>query len=329
MYGVEGEPARKLAIGVVAVLGRSHDPRAAAYIREIYEKFPDRRGHIAMAITQNPEGENWSLLVQSLPVLDGAFAQQVLVTLARIDRSPDKPEPYRQVIMRGLKLGDNGGSQAIKLLEKWTGKQFGNTDDKWDAKLAAWQAWFTSTYPNEPEAKLPVESAENKWTYDELLTFLNGPDGSHGKADAGAKIFAKANCINCHRYGDRGDGIGPDLTTVSRRFQKKEILESILFPSQVISDQYASKTIITTDGRSITGLVAPQADGSLIVLQSSGQKATIAASEVDQTLPSKISAMPEGLLNPLSLEEIADLFAYLNQPPGASLTSRRPDGARQ
>ena len=106
-------------------------------------------------------------------------------------------------------------------------------------------------------------------------------------------------------------------------------MESILFPSQVISDQYASKTIITTDGRSITGLVAPQADGSLVVLQSSGQKATIAASEVDQTLPCKISAMPEGLMNPLSLEEIADLFAYLNQPPGASLTSRRPDGIRQ
>jgi putative heme-binding domain-containing protein len=267
--------------------------------------------------------------VQSLPVLDGAFAQQVLVTLARIDRMPDKPEPYRQVILRGLKLGENGATPAIKLLEKWTGKQFGGPDDKWDAKLAAWQKWFSATYPNEPEAKLPVESAENKWTYDELLTYLTSTEGSRGKVDAGGAIFAKANCINCHRYGDRGEGIGPDLTTVSRRFQKKEILESILFPSQVISDQYASKTVITTDGRSINGLVAPQPDGSIIVLQSNGQKAAIAKSEIDQLLPSKISAMPEGLLNPLTLEEIADLFAYLNQSPGSSLTSRRPDGARK
>lgn len=329
MYGVEGEPARKLAIGVVAVLARSHNQRGNDYLREIYEKFPDRRGHIAMALTQNPDNENWAILVQSLPVLDGAFAQQVLVTLARIDRMPDKPEPYRQVILRGLKLGENGAVPAIKLLEKWTGKQFGGPDDKWDAKLAAWQNWFSSTYPNEPEAKLPVESAENKWTYDELLTYLTSAEGSRGKVDAGAAIFAKANCINCHRYGDRGEGIGPDLTTVSRRFQKKEILESILFPSQVISDQYASKTVITTDGRSINGLVAPQPDGSIIVLQSNGQKAAIAKSEIDQLLPSKISAMPEGLLNPLSLEEIADLFAYLNQSPGSSLTSRRPDGARK
>jgi len=106
-------------------------------------------------------------------------------------------------------------------------------------------------------------------------------------------------------------------------------LESILFPSQVISDQYASKTVITTDGRSINGLVAPQPDGSIIVLQSNGQKAAIAKSEIDQLLPSKISAMPEGLLNPLTLEEISDLFAYLNQSPGSSLTSRRLDGVRK
>ncbi len=91
------------------------------------------------------------------------------------------------------------------------------------------------------------------------------------------------------------------LTTVSRRFQKKEILESILFPSQVISDQYASKTVLTTDGRSITGLAAQQADGSLIVLQSNGQKAPIQAADIEKIIPSKVSAMPEGLLNSLTL----------------------------
>lgn len=329
MYGIDGEAARKLSVGVVAVLGRSRDIRAVSYMHEIFDKFPDRRGHIAMALTQNPSSENWPLLVKALPIVDGAFAQQVLATLARIDQAPDKPEPYRQVILRGLKLGDSGAPQALKVLEKWTGKQLGSADDKWDTKLALWQNWFTATYPNEPEAKLPVESPENKWTFEELQTYLASADGSHGDTEAGSKIFAKALCINCHRYGDRGEGIGPDLSTVSRRFQKKEILESILFPSHVISDQYASKTVVTTDGRSLTGLVAPQADGSLVVLQSNGQKTTIAAREVDQTLPSKVSAMPEGLLNPLTLEEIANLFAFLNQPPGASLTSRRPDGSKR
>ena len=79
------------------------------------------------------------------------------------------------------------------------------------------------------------------------------------------------------------------------------------------------------NGRRITGLVAPQSDGSLVVLQSNGQKATIASGDVEQTLPSKVSAMPEGLMNSLTLEEIANLFAFLNTPPHASLTSRRPE----
>src|SRR5262249_30716400 len=161
---------------------------------------------------------------------------------------------------------------------------------------SAWQKWFAEKFPDSPEAKLPVESAENKWTMDELLTVLNGAEGAKGNAAAGAKIFAKASCIKCHRYGPEGDSVGPDLTTVSRRFQKKEILESILFPSQTISDQYCSKTVLTTDGKTITGLVMPQPDGSLLVLQSSGQKATIAGNDVENIKTSKVSAMPEGLL---------------------------------
>ncbi|HEY2826337.1 MAG TPA: HEAT repeat domain-containing protein, partial [Pirellulales bacterium] len=114
---LDGEAQHKLGIGIVAVLGRCHDPAASAYLQEIYEKYPERRGHIAMALTQNPGGDNYALLVQSLPILEGAFAQQVLVSLARIDQAPDKPEAYRQVILRGLKLGDNGGQNAVKVLE--------------------------------------------------------------------------------------------------------------------------------------------------------------------------------------------------------------------
>jgi putative heme-binding domain-containing protein len=141
-------------------------------------------------------------------------------------------------------------------------------------------------------------------------------------------VFVKAQCAKCHRFGERGEGVGPDLTTVSLRFQKKEILESILFPSQVISDQYASKSVLRVDGRTVWGIVAPQADGSLTVLQSDATKVRIAKEEIDTITPIKKSAMPEGLLNPLTLEEIADLFAYLNQPPepkqGPEAKSREP-----
>jgi putative heme-binding domain-containing protein len=325
MVGVDSDAARKLAIGVAAVLARTRDPAATAYLRQVYEKFPDRRSHIAISLTQDPSADNWPVLVRSLPVLDGPLAQQVLLSLSRMTEKPDKAEPFRQVILRGLKLGDEGGQAAVKVLETWTGQKLGEPSDKSTAVLAAWQKWFVETYPNEPEPTLPVETSENKWTYDELTTYLAGVEAAAGKPELGEKVFTKAQCINCHRYGERGEGIGPDLTTVSQRFQRKEILESILFPSQVISDQYAAKTVLASDGRIITGLVSPQADGSLVILTTTGQKTTLKSDEVETVSPSKKSAMPDGLLNTLTLEEIAHLFAYLNQPPKAHLSSRRPN----
>ncbi|MCC7085455.1 MAG: HEAT repeat domain-containing protein [Pirellulales bacterium] len=323
MAGDDREAAKRLGIGVAAVLARSADPEAMAYLRQVYEKYPDRRNHIAISLTQTPVPDNWELLVRSLPILEGPLSQQVLLTLSRMEQKPDKAEPYRQAILGGLKLGDEGGQAAVKVLEKWSGKKFGEPGDQAASVLAAWQKWFVETYPNEPEPSLPVETSENRWTYDELMAYLGGPEASVGNSEIGEQVFAKAQCIQCHRYGQRGEGIGPELTTVSQRFQRKEILESILFPSQVISDQYASKTVQTTDGRVMTGLVSPQADGSMIILSSNGQKTTIKNNEVESISPSKKSAMPDGLLNHLTLEEIAHLFSYLNQPPNSHLTSRR------
>jgi putative heme-binding domain-containing protein len=114
------------------------------------------------------------------------------------------------------------------------------------------------------------------------------------------------------------------LTNVSKRFQKKEILEAILFPSQVISDQFSSQTIVTKNGKSYTGMVAPRGDGALTMLTASGEKVVIAERDVEQATRTKVSSMPEGLLNLLSLEDIADLFAYLGSPPRQDITRRPP-----
>lgn len=328
LESMSGEPVRRLRIGIVAVLGHSPNADAQKYLRDLYDRDPERRGFIAMALAEHPSGDNWPVLVKSLSVDEGAFAQKVLLKLATVDRKPDGSEPIRQAILCGLRLADNGGKLAVPLLERWTGKRLSFASDKWDVALAAWQQWFASAYPEQPEAKLPEDSNTNRWTMEELLSYLMSPDGSAADPQQGATVFEKAGCIKCHRFGERGEGIGPDLTNVSRRFQKKEILESILFPSQVIADQYASKVIVLKDGRTIWGLAAIQPDGSIVVLQSNAQRITVAKDEIDEIHASKKSAMPEGLLNPLTLEEIADLFAYLGQSPDAKISNRRTQDER-
>jgi putative heme-binding domain-containing protein len=308
---VDSPAARRLQTGVAAVLGNNKDAASMAYLRELFEKNPDRRAELAMALAQSPGGENWPLLIRSLPVVEDIAAQEVLMQLGGCAETTKAPEALRQVILCGLKLGKEGGQHATNLLTKWTGQQVAPADATPDVAIVAWQKWFTETYPDLPPAVLPVDPEGTKWTYQELIAYLNGDEGSHGQPGRGQEVFAKAQCVKCHRHGPVGETIGPDLSTVGQRFQKKEILESTLFPSHFVSDQYASKTIITADGRTYTGIVGAAGDDAIVVLQPNAEKVTIKKENIAEVATSKKSAMPDGLLNQLTLEEIADLFAYL------------------
>jgi putative heme-binding domain-containing protein len=291
-----------------------------AHLREVFESSPDRRHHVAQALAtyalhHPPQEADWPLLVRSLPVVEGAAARDVLRALARYKTKNDKPQDQRQVILLGLKLGENGGREASRLLLQWTGEAVSEPREPWQSALAAWQKWFGQKYPDQPDPVLPAEP-ESQQVFAAVLDFLASEESVQGDAERGAAVFEKAQCIKCHRYGNRGEGIGPDLTNVSSRFQRKEILESVVFPSLVISDQFAGKTVLTGDGKVYTGLVG-ETPGGVVVLQANGEKVNVAKDEIDEIVPSKESAMPAGLFNTLSQTEIADLFAYLANPPEA------------
>jgi putative heme-binding domain-containing protein len=317
MAGNASPEARELAGAVIVALGHG-DESALSHLRQVFETSPDRRHQVAQALStytvrRGPQEADWPLLVRSLAVVEGSTARDVLRALLRHKKPNDKPAEQRQVILLGLKLGENGGREASQLLTRWTGQGVAEPREPWQQALPKWQKWFSEKYPDQPDPVLPAEP-ESQQVYAALAEFLAAEASRHGDVERGAAVFEKATCIKCHRYGNRGEGIGPDLTNVSSRFQRKEILESVVFPSLVISDQFAGKTVLTTDGKVYTGLVGATPDG-VVVLQTDGEKVNVKQSEIDQIAPSKLSAMPAGLFNKLTQAEIADLFAYLAQPP--------------
>jgi putative heme-binding domain-containing protein len=319
--GKPGEPVARLRVGVVAVLGRSEEKESIAYLRSLYIHQPERRAPVAMSLTQHPDGEAWVILVDSLRTVDGDAAREILGALARVDRQPDKSEPYRNAILLGLRLQANGGELVPRVLEKWVGQKPYQSDAPLSEQLAAWQSWYATTFPNERPAELPKESQQNKWSYEELLSYLDTKEGTAGSPSRGAQVFHDAQCVNCHRFNGKGERIGPDLSTVSQRFTRKEVLESIIYPNQVVSDQYASQ-VVTANGKTYTGIAVKNAGGGMTVLQADGQKAELAAADIEDVQPSKLSAMPEGLANRLTLEQIADLFAYLMKSPEPKVAGR-------
>lgn len=327
LAAMKGDSIQRLQVGIVAVLARSGDPDSMIYLRKLWDETPERRQSVALGLAQQPAGENWSYILRTLPLLEPLAAKGILNKLTDVEQAPEEAEPYRQVILLGLKMRKKdpevaeAAAPALNLLYFWTGEELAAGEPA-DKQLAAWQKWFTEKYPNEPEAKLPADAETAKYSFEELLTHLGG-DEAHGQAARGAAIFTRAQCVKCHRFGTSGESFGPDLTTVGNRFTRKELLESIVYPSHMISSQYASKAIRTTDGRTVSGLVIPGAAGETVVMQSNGERVTLTEGDIEEIQPSKVSSMPAGLLDPLSLEEIADLFAYLqgDKPPALSRRS--------
>jgi putative heme-binding domain-containing protein len=89
----------------------------------------------------------------------------------------------------------------------------------------------------------------------------------------------------------------------------------------VISDQYATKSIITTGGRTFTGMVGAGGASGYTVLLEDGRSVTVGKDQVDEIVPINKSVMPEGLLNELEQEDVADLLEFLTSPNSVNVAT--------
>jgi putative heme-binding domain-containing protein len=134
--------------------------------------------------------------------------------------------------------------------------------------------------------------------------------------EAGKEVYTKV-CASCHRFGSLGSDNGPDLTAINSRFQKKDIVEAILWPSKAISDQYDVMMIQTTDGQSMAGFVVRE-EGDKLVMRTAdtvGRTFEVPKGKVKNRQKSPVSMMPEGLVDEFSQEQIASLIRFLQSEP--------------
>jgi putative heme-binding domain-containing protein len=127
-------------------------------------------------------------------------------------------------------------------------------------------------------------------------------------------MFSQAACFKCHRFAGQGGIVGPDLTGAGRRFNDLNLLEALVEPSKVVSDQYEATTFILESGKAVTGRIVNLAGDNYLVSENMldpGKLTPVSVNEIEESLPSKVSMMPNGLLDTLTQEEILDLVAYL------------------
>jgi putative heme-binding domain-containing protein len=159
----------------------------------------------------------------------------------------------------------------------------------------------------------PPREFIKEWNLDDLVALadkgLKGRDFDRGRA-----MFAAAQCYACHRFGNDGGAVGPDLTGLAGRFNVRDLFESIVLPSKTISDQYEAVMIATDDGRVVTGRIINLHGDAMTIMPNMlepNSLVNVDRRKVEEMRPSPVSMMPEGLLNTLKEDEVLDLMAYL------------------
>ncbi len=302
---------------ILRTLAVSENETAMEHVRAIFENDPERRGLAAWALSQSTtlrpaDLQDWRYMVRSLNVVSGEDAASVMKALMRFRVRANKPQWVRQVILIGLQMTPEQQPAAINLLKHWTTMPKGK--DSW--KLSDYQAWFAKEHSDHPEAVLPVDSTTRKWTLASLQTEIQNLEPTPDGVVAGEKVYEKAGCQKCHRRSQQGQAFGPDLTSLGWRRQKKEILHAILFPSHDLNEEYPSVLVVLKDGRTLNGVLSSGAEGMMSVVSNTAVREEFPRTEIEKIVNQKISNMPEGTLEPLTIDEIRSLFAYLTSVDG-------------
>jgi len=118
-------------------------------------------------------------------------------------------------------------------------------------------------------------------------------------------------CIKCHKVGNDGGDVGPALAGVGAKYDRKFLVESVLYPSKQILDGYQQTIVRLKDGDVQAGVVRSESDADVTLFDSGAQQCVIKKTDIQEREHSKLSVMPEGLHLGLKPEEFADLIAYL------------------
>ncbi len=146
-----------------------------------------------------------------------------------------------------------------------------------------------------------------------MLDALPARIAKEGRAAEGRKLFEGGigACMTCHRVGEVGNLVGPNLTTIGNIRVERDILESILFPSNSLARDYEAYAIDTADGQSFTGVIRASLPDVLVFADAGAQEHRIPHSQITAKTMLTTSLMPQGLDKALSEQQLMDLVAFL------------------
>ena len=174
--------------------------------------------------------------------------------------------------------------------------------------------------PGEKEVAVVVPKADPKnpnqignLTYEDAAKRALSAKGDAAK---GKGLFKAQACSSCHTDADGQSLKGPHLVDIGKRYSPAELAESILKPSAKIAQGFETYLFELTDGRQFVGFAVSESAKSVLVRDASGLQRELKLSQIESRKIQKQSMMPDGIVNNLTPDDLADLIAYLQSLTG-------------
>ncbi|MDG2224339.1 MAG: HEAT repeat domain-containing protein [Rubripirellula sp.] len=258
--------------------------------------------------------------------------KQVGATLASLIDNRQPQAVQRAAIKT---LGEFRGADVVKpLLDQWSGLSpalretasevlFARTE-----RLSAWldavdRGDLTVTDLSRPRLVIAAKSknpeirgrataylnATGSKQRSEVITKYRSALNLDADVQQGRVLFQK-HCSNCHRVEGVGHEIGPNLMTIKTR-GAETILVNVLDPNREVNPEYLNYTVLTEDGRTMSGMIAAESATSLTLKRAESATDQVLRREIDVLQSTGMSIMPEGMEELIDVQGMADLIAYL------------------
>ncbi|CAN5312587.1 hypothetical protein BH23BAC1_BH23BAC1_22010 [soil metagenome] len=160
----------------------------------------------------------------------------------------------------------------------------------------------------------PISKEKEMLIYSRLLAYNEATKNyatlQQQKAlESGKKLFLM-NCSSCHRIGNQGGSIGPNLDGIGG-WGVNALVEKVLDPNRNISEAFKNYTIRLKDGKIMNGLYRRDEGEVIIFADLTGEEFTISKKNIAERKASKYTLMPDHFGNTLSQDEVNSLITYL------------------
>jgi putative membrane-bound dehydrogenase-like protein len=308
-------------------IGSTGIENIAPTVRELAQKRDAQTTKAALATLGQLGGEENARILKEM-AKDSTYGPAALVALGELARrTPAGSIDFLAAFLRGeaaqrdaavvaLAASREGSLHLIRL--------HGEKSLPTEAIATAGRLLRSSPYPDVQKRAATLFPAPGKMDPKKLPS-ITELASRKGDAARGRKLWeasAKTDlaCAKCHMVAGQGGQIGPDLSMIGKKAPREALLESILYPSKAIADQYLTWTVTTSRGVTVQGLLIQDDETGIVIRDAEGRDTRIAARNVEKKEKSLQSLMPEDLVAHLSAAELVDLVEYLTTLRNASLT---------